>query len=213
MLLLLTATIWGFAFVGQRAGMDYVGPFTFNGIRFALGSLVLVPFILRNSKLERNLDKNSSKGSAKALIWGGNLAGIALFGGASLQQVGLVYTTAGKAAFITGLYVIIVPMLGLFFKHRPKTGTWIGEHFSVTLAATIAVWPLIAYYFGVVSLVGLPATLLALPALPAIIITGAAAGLAGLFLVPLAQGIGWLSWFFASYLLLVVSGSPKRGSQ
>ena len=83
---------------------------------------------------------------------------------------------------------------------------FIADGFSVTLAATIAVWPLIAYYFGVVSLVGLPATLLALPALPPIIVTGAAAGLAGLFLVPLAQGIGWLSWFFASYLLLVVSG-------
>jgi drug/metabolite transporter (DMT)-like permease len=93
-LLLTTAIIWGFAFVAQRVGMDYVGPFTFNGIRFAIGSLSLLP--------------------------------LALFSGASLQQIGLVYTTAGKAGFITGLYVIIVPLLGLFWRQQPKIGTWIG---------------------------------------------------------------------------------------
>jgi len=120
--LMLTAVIWGFAFVAQRVGMDYVGPFTFNGIRFALGTVVLIPFILRN-----NASRHSrSDGGFKYPGWGGALAGAALFTGASLQQVGLVYTTAGNAGFITGLYVVIVPMLGLFFRQRTHFGTWLG---------------------------------------------------------------------------------------
>jgi competence protein ComEC len=82
----------------------------------------------------------------------------------------------------------------------------VSDGFSVTLAATIAVWPLIAHYFGVVSLVGPLVTFLALPALPAIIISGAAAGLVGLAFVPLAQGIGWIAWLFNSYLLFIVGG-------
>jgi drug/metabolite transporter (DMT)-like permease len=109
-LLLTTAVIWGFAFVAQRVGMDYVGPFTFNGLRFAIGSLSLLPLVAM-SREQRT---------------GGAALGLALFSGASLQQIGLVYTTAGKAGFITGLYVIIVPLLGLFWRQQPKIGTWIG---------------------------------------------------------------------------------------
>jgi drug/metabolite transporter (DMT)-like permease len=120
--LMLTAVIWGFAFVAQRVGMDFVGPFTFNGIRFALGSAVLVPFILRNNASRHP----QPDGGFKDLGRGGALAGMALFTGASLQQVGLVYTTAGNAGFITGLYVVIVPMLGLFFRQRTHFGTWLG---------------------------------------------------------------------------------------
>lgn len=125
-LLLLTATIWGFAFVAQRIGMDYVGPFTFNGIRFALGSLVLIPFVVRNNMLTNNSDKKKRHVTTRDLIAGGVFAGLALFAGASFQQVGLVYTTAGNAGFITGLYVVIVPILGLIFKQRTNTGTWLG---------------------------------------------------------------------------------------
>lgn len=126
-LLLLTATLWGFAFVAQRVGMEYVGPFTFNGIRFALGSLSLVPllFLTRNnghSLSERILPR----ASFKTMLVGGILAGFILFLGASLQQIGLVYTTAGKAGFITGLYVVLVPILGLFWGQRVPGGTWIG---------------------------------------------------------------------------------------
>jgi len=125
-LLLLTAAIWGFAFVAQRVGMDYVGPFTFNGVRFALGSIVLVPLILRNRK-KRNLDeKTSIRDDRNAVMFGGALLGITLFAAASLQQVGLVYTTAGNAGFITGLYVVIVPVLGLYWRQRSDAGTWIG---------------------------------------------------------------------------------------
>ncbi len=124
MLLVLTAMIWGFAFVAQRVGMDYVGPFTFNAIRFALGSLSLLPIIWLMQKRE---SVNSSADSKKkpVFVWG-IIAGAALFSGASLQQAGMVYTTAGKAGFITGLYVVIVPLLGLFWKQRPSIGTWLG---------------------------------------------------------------------------------------
>jgi len=80
------------------------------------------------------------------------------------------------------------------------------DSFSVTLGAIIAVWPLIAYYFGVISLVALPATFFALPALPGIIITGALAGVIGLIALPVAHAIGWLAWLFLSYMLLAVSG-------
>lgn len=125
-LLLVTAAVWGFAFVAQRVGMDYVGPFTFNGIRFALGSLVLVPLIVRNRK-NRPLNKKHLTGQdRRTVIFGGSLLGVILFAAASLQQVGLVYTSAGNAGFITGLYVVIVPILGLLWGQRADAGTWSG---------------------------------------------------------------------------------------
>lgn len=125
-ILLSTAFIWGFAFVAQRVGMDYVGPFVFNGVRFALGCLVLLPFILRNGIRNNGADKAQKKPDLKTLLWGGALAGLALFGGSSFQQVGIVYTTAGKAGFITGLYVVIVPFLALIWKQHTNRGTWTG---------------------------------------------------------------------------------------
>lgn len=119
-ILLFVATIWGFAFVAQRIGMDHVGPFTFNGLRFVLGTLSLLPIIFfqRNSKSIQNNN---------GIIKSGIISGVFLFLGISFQQVGLVYTTAGKAGFITGLYVVIVPFLNLFFKQdKTGLGTWIG---------------------------------------------------------------------------------------
>jgi len=126
LLFLLSATIWGFAFVAQRMGMDHVGPFTFNGIRFLLGALVLVPFIYRNRKKQVAAKVAFSPAKPRSVIVYGGLAGLALFSAASLQQVGLLYTTAGKAGFITGLYVVIVPILGLMWGQRTNAGTWIG---------------------------------------------------------------------------------------
>jgi drug/metabolite transporter (DMT)-like permease len=125
-LLLLTAIIWGFAFVAQRMGMDHVGPFTFNAIRFALGCLVLVPVILGNHRRVSAPGQLPEIGGTGKIVPSGLMAGLVLFGGASLQQVGLVFTTAGNAGFITGLYVVIVPMLGLFFNQRANAGSWIG---------------------------------------------------------------------------------------
>ena len=121
MLFLLCGMIWGFAFVAQRMGMDHVGPFTFNGVRFALGALVLLPFIYRR----RNRSRQDALQTEGLVLYGG-LAGLAIFAGASLQQVGLVYTTAGKAGFITGLYVVIVPIMGLLWGQRTNAGTWGG---------------------------------------------------------------------------------------
>ncbi|MBW2340408.1 MAG: DMT family transporter [Deltaproteobacteria bacterium] len=125
-LLLVAAIIWGSAFVAQRVGMSHVGPLTFNGIRFALGAMVLLPLIRR-----RDPESEVEGGPAQhSMVWptvgGGALVGLVLFVAATLQQVGLVYTTAGKAGFITGLYVIIVPLLGLFWGHRPGWGGWLG---------------------------------------------------------------------------------------
>ena len=121
--LLLTAIIWGLAFVAQRAGMENIGPFAFNGIRFALGSLSLVPLLF----LKRNNIRKKALKSEQSLIWkGGVLCGLFLFAGSSFQQVGIVYTTAGNAGFITGLYVILVPVLGLFRNHKVNLQTWIG---------------------------------------------------------------------------------------
>ncbi len=119
-LLLITAAIWGFAFVAQRAGMAHLGPFSFNAIRFGLGSLSLLPLVLAT---RRQREFHPSLGR---LVRSGALAGVVLFAGASLQQVGLVYTTAGKAGFITGLYVVLVPLLGLLWGERVYLPAWIG---------------------------------------------------------------------------------------
>jgi len=121
LVLLCAAAIWGFAFVAQRVGMEYVGPFLFNGVRFGLGSLSLLPLLYLR---RRDGDKRKEQ-PAMALV-GGAVAGMVLFIGASLQQVGLVYTTAGKAGFITGLYVVIIPVLGLFLRQRIRLGSWAG---------------------------------------------------------------------------------------
>jgi drug/metabolite transporter (DMT)-like permease len=122
LLLLLAAAIWGFAFVAQRAGMEHVGPFTFNAARFALGALVLLPFIGRRAW----------RGMTSKDAWrGGILAGLLLFAGSSLQQWGIVSTTAGKAGFITGLYVIIVPIIGIWEGRRTSSGTWLGGVLAV----------------------------------------------------------------------------------
>ena len=133
--LLFTSFVWGFAFVAQRVGMNHVGPFTFNGIRFALGSLALLPILIMNRRQRLSAEDSCfvevQTIKMKNVILGISLAGLALFMGASLQQVGLVYTTAGKAGFITGLYVIIVPILGLLWRNRVEKGTWIGPLLAV----------------------------------------------------------------------------------
>lgn len=122
-LLLVTATIWGFAFVAQRVGMDHVGPFTYNGVRFALGALTLAPLLLTRTKVS---DAAPVPMTRRGFVCGGGALGVVLFAAASLQQVALLYTTAGKAGFITGLYVVVVPILGLFWGQRPSAGTWTG---------------------------------------------------------------------------------------
>jgi drug/metabolite transporter (DMT)-like permease len=124
-LLMLTALIWGAAFVAQRLGMEHVGPFTFNGVRFALGALALQPLIWKMQQTRAR--EGGGPGIATVrIIRCGLLAGCVLFAGAALQQVGIVHTTAGKAGFITGLYVVMVPLFGLALGQRAGAGTWIG---------------------------------------------------------------------------------------
>lgn len=120
MLLALTALIWGFAFVAQRVGMDYVGPFTFNGVRFALGGLSLLPLIWMTGKQRRRQAINAGTLCRMTLV------GVVLFIAATLQQFGVAHTTAGKAGFITGLYVVIVPLMGLLWGQRAGIGIWMG---------------------------------------------------------------------------------------
>ncbi|MBP2645590.1 MAG: protein of unknown function transrane [Firmicutes bacterium] len=127
LLLLLTAAIWGFAFVAQRVGMDYIQPFTFNGIRFILGGLSLLPLIIYFDKTKNQPSPSSTASSLKA----GALAGLVLFIAASLQQIGLIYTTAGKSAFITALYIVLVPFFGIFLRQRIAATTWFGSGIAI----------------------------------------------------------------------------------
>ena len=120
-LLLLTAVIWGVAFVAQSVGMDYVGGFTFNCARNLIGSAVLVPCIFLLGRLRNSEDKAERTGVSgteqrKTLLIGGICCGVALFIASNLQQFGIKYTTVGKAGFITAMYIIIVPLFGIFLK-------------------------------------------------------------------------------------------------
>jgi len=131
-LLLLTAVIWGCAFVAQREGMKHVGPFTFNGIRFFLGAFSLIPLILYRNRLWQRKTGSTDRVRLFSAVTPaqGVLIGVILFCGASLQQIGMVYTTAAKGGFITGLYVILVPFIGRFFGQRIGVGGWIGSVFA-----------------------------------------------------------------------------------
>jgi len=126
LLLLLTAIIWGFAFVAQRMGMDSIGPYTFNAIRFAIGGLSLFPLILFFKKKKKKTEPQPIKIKSWQQTYGGLLLGFVLFSAASLQQNGIVHTTAGKAGFITGLYVIIVAFIGILWKQKTKVTLWWG---------------------------------------------------------------------------------------
>jgi drug/metabolite transporter (DMT)-like permease len=128
LLLLLGAAIWGFAFAAQRVGMDYIGPFYYNGIRFHLGSLSLLPLIFyRRRKFGFKTDpKTGRPASFKSYLASAALVGFFLTAAASLQQVGLLYTTAGNSGFITGIYVVLVPIMGSFIGRKTGLPTWLG---------------------------------------------------------------------------------------
>jgi drug/metabolite transporter (DMT)-like permease len=126
-LLLLTAIIWGSAFVAQKNGMDHVEPFTFNGIRTFIGGLVLIPviFFMGKKSEKKDLTKEEKSKENKALLIGGFCCGLALFTAGSLQQFGVSYTTAGKAGFITTLYVVFVPIISVIIGKKVRPIMWL----------------------------------------------------------------------------------------
>lgn len=128
-LLFLTAAIWGTAFVAQSVGMDYVGPFTFSMARSLIGGIVLIPCIFLLNKLfpvkEAKRTPEEMKKSRKTLITGGICCGVLLALASNFQQIGIKYTTVGRAGFITACYIIIVPILGLlFFNRKCRSTVW-----------------------------------------------------------------------------------------
>jgi drug/metabolite transporter (DMT)-like permease len=145
-LLLLTAAIWGFAFVAQRAGMEHVGPFAYTAVRFALGSLALLPLVFVERRAARRalaVHTDAAVAASRPIspLAGGLLAGAVLFGGAILQQAGLVWTTAGKAGFVTGLYVVLVPLAGLLWGQHPGWSRWLGAALAAAGLFLLSVTP------------------------------------------------------------------------
>lgn len=134
-MLTLTALIWGVAFVAQSEGMNYVGGFTFNGCRFLIGGVMLIPciFLLRkvNGQQWAKLSAEEQRRQRKTGIVGGICCGVFICIASSFQQFGIAHTTVGKAGFITALYIVIVPLLGLFLKKKVGINIWV----SVAIAA------------------------------------------------------------------------------
>ncbi|MCI9614366.1 MAG: DMT family transporter [Dorea sp.] len=134
-LLVLTAFIWGTAFVAQSVGMDYLEPFTFNGVRSLIGGIALLPCIwflgrMNGKAVSADEDGRMEEGKLspagrKELLLGGIACGLLLFCATSLQQIGIQYTTAGKAGFITAFYIVIVPVLGIFLGKRIGWKVWL----------------------------------------------------------------------------------------
>lgn len=141
MILLLTATIWGVAFVAQSAGMEYVGGFTFNCIRSLIGGVVLIPciFFLRNWRAKEQGTLPSMESSISLSFWernrtllcGGVSCGVVLCVASNLQQQGIKYTSVGKAGFITALYIVLVPVISVFLHKKVGKLVWMGMIFAV----------------------------------------------------------------------------------
>ncbi len=128
-MLFMAAVIWGVAFVAQSEGMNYIGPFTFNAVRNMIGGFVLIPcifFLNRWKEKEGIVEKKEKKEDKKTLLIGGICCGIVLCLASNMQQIGIQYTTVGKAGFITALYIVIVPLIGIFFRRTCRIQVWGG---------------------------------------------------------------------------------------
>lgn len=162
---MLAALIWGSAFIFQKMGMDYIGPFLFGFFRFTLGALALLPVIWISGKVNARKQKKEETTSFrnKTLLAGALLCGLANFIAGSLQQVGIVYTTAGKAGFITSMDIVIVPILLIFLKKKVAPATWLGvaiacfglyllcitEGFTIQLGDGLVMGCAVAYSFQI----------------------------------------------------------------
>ena len=126
LMLLVASVIWGSTFVAQAMGMDHIGPFTFQALRSLIGSLALLPVILVFDRVKaKKGHQKPGKQHTKDLLIGGSLCGLTLFVAINLQQFGLLYTTPGKAGFLTALYILIVPIYGLFLGHKARSSLWL----------------------------------------------------------------------------------------
>ena len=130
LILLLTATIWGMAFVSQSKGMDYMHPFTFNGVRSLIGAAGILVYILISRKIAGD---KAAKLDWKLNVRAGLLCGIFLTIASTLQQFGIKYTSVGKAGFITTLYIIFVPMFGVFLKKKVAPVVWAAAGMAAAL--------------------------------------------------------------------------------
>ena len=131
--LLAATVIWGFAFIAQSVGMDLIGPFTFQMVRCFLAVAFLLPLSLLLDLADKATVKDFLHRWNDPRLWkAGILCGLALFAASSLQQIGLVYTDAGKAGFLTAMYIVLTPVVGLFWKQKPPRSTL----FSVLIAVT-----------------------------------------------------------------------------
>lgn len=145
-MLLVTSLIWGTAFVAQSDGMNYIEPFTYNSMRTLLGGFVLIPVILLFRFLDKRSGKEKNTYSLKNTLVGGVCCGVILFIASSFQQAGIAQTTAGKAGFVTALYIVIVPLIGIFLHRKMPLRMWlfiaaalagfwllcIGDNFSIS---------------------------------------------------------------------------------
>jgi drug/metabolite transporter (DMT)-like permease len=134
LLLIITAAIWGFAFVAQRAGMQLIGPLAYNGIRFSLGLVSLLPLLvlsLRKGRAAAGSGETGAKPPARGLVLWGFITGFFLCAACAFQQMGIVFTTAGKAGFIPCLYVVLVPVFGVFLGTNSGAGGWIGAFLAI----------------------------------------------------------------------------------
>jgi len=149
LVLLLTAFIWGIAFVAQRIGMEYIGPFLFAGLRFWLGGLVLLLVVLVSDRKNTGAGAGAARlagnttqppepsGNTKTpqtvrqLVKAGIICGCFLITGSAMQQIGMVYTTASKAGFLTALYIVLVPVLGIFIRQKTHWNAWVGVVLAV----------------------------------------------------------------------------------
>ena len=133
-LLFTAAFIWGTAFVAQSVGMEYLGPFGFNGIRNFVGSLALLPCIFLLNKINRRseaVEQNEQQRDRKVLWIGGVCCGLCLFVASTLQQIGMQYTSVGKCGFITAFYIVLVPVFGIFLKTKVGWKVWMAVALAV----------------------------------------------------------------------------------
>lgn len=150
-LLLLTAVIWGVAFVAQSVGMDYVGPYTFTCVRSFIGGLFLIPCIALLNRLNPVSPGGirPSNAKSKGQLWiGGVCCGVMLCFASCFQQIGIMYTSVGKAGFITAFYIIIVPLLGLFFKKRCGLFVWLGVALAIVGLYFLCITESLTIQFG-----------------------------------------------------------------